>query len=106
MAVIAAIGLTTPDHWNRMYLKRGIGIGLLGTANQQVFYTLVPKLVGATSIRPEEQLRDLALRERVHLIESLGRESPRAISRSVPHASCRVRIYGNVWIMSMISSRW
>jgi hypothetical protein len=68
MAVLAAIGLTTQDHWNGMYLIWGIGIGLLCAANQQVIAYLVPKLVGPTS---NEALRLINLRKRVHMIECI-----------------------------------
>jgi hypothetical protein len=71
LGTVTLIGLVAPDRWNWRYLIWGIGIGLLGAANQPLFLKFVVKQAGSTSLSAGEQLERAKFRTRVNGSQSV-----------------------------------
>ena len=64
-------GFFLPDHWNSRYFIWGIGVGLLGAANQEILAHVLPKLVGATKQQTDRVYGRGDLRKKIVIVNSL-----------------------------------
>jgi hypothetical protein len=64
LGAVACIGFAAQDHWDGMYLIWGIGIGLLGAANQQLILYVLPRVAGTAWTPTKDQGRSINLRKK------------------------------------------
>jgi hypothetical protein len=73
LGFVVVVGFNFPDRRNGVYLIWGIGVGVLGAANQQLIVYALPKVVGATNDQTD-RFRRSALRRKIVMMNliSLG----------------------------------
>jgi hypothetical protein len=72
LLAVVAIGLVAPDRWNWVYLFWGLGIGLLGAANQQLIYNLVLKLMDGAPAQSDQTRQRGRLRKNMNVMGSIA----------------------------------
>jgi hypothetical protein len=71
LVFVLVAGFSLPDHWNGEYLVWGIGVGLLGAANQQIQVYVLPRLVGATKEQAARVYGRGTLRKKIVMVNSV-----------------------------------
>jgi hypothetical protein len=67
---VVVVGFSVQDHWNGIYLVWGIGVGVLGAANQLLMVHVLPKIVGATQAQTGRYRRS-KLRRRLAMMSMI-----------------------------------
>jgi hypothetical protein len=71
LVFVVVAGLSLPDRWNSKYLIWGIGVGVLGAANQQIQVQVLPKLMGAAKEQVDRVYGRGTLRKKIVMVNSV-----------------------------------